>query len=201
MTKIISVYFNGTDESNDVPKEKEGFISLAALLDHMTVKDDLNHHSICVNGCGIETEDIRDIGGIFTFHLEKQVLKIAKHVEETIANSDDKIILNVYGFSRGGAAAFLLCQKLKHISADHLTINIAALEPVPGNFITSVYGDLLLGTNSSLSAAVADLTDCNNIANMFVLFTNEPMPDIFCHAPILPALPINCKVEVDVTPG
>jgi hypothetical protein len=94
-----------------------------------------------------------------------------------------------------------LAQKLKHLSADRLTINIASFEPVPGNFITGVYGDILLGTNSTLSAAVADLTECKNIANMLVLFTNQPLPDIACHGPILPAFPVSAKTEVDVTPG
>jgi len=149
----------------------------------------------------VETQDIRDLGAIFTFHLEKQVLKIAKQVEEMVKSSDDKIVLNVYGFSRGGAAAFWLCQKLKHISPDRLTINVASFEPVPGNFIMGVYGDLLLGTNSTLSAAVADLTECKNIADMLILYTNQPLPDIACHAPILPVLPTTCKTEVDVTPG
>lgn len=199
MTKIISVYFNGTDDRNAVPKH--GRITLAALLDQITIKDDINNYSICVNGCGIETQDIRDLGAIFTFHLEKQVLKIAKQVKDMVNDSEDKVVLNVYGFSRGGAAAFLLCQKLKHISAEYLTINVASFEPVPGNFILGVYGDLLFGTNSTLSAAVADLTECKNIANMLVLFTNKPLPDIACHAPILPALPVSCETEVDVTPG
>src|SRR3990167_5471225 len=198
MVKTISVYFNGTDDDNDVPEH--GRITLAALLDQMTVKDH-NNFSICVNGCGVETQDIRDLGAIFTFHLEKQVLNIAKQVEEMVKSSEDKVVLNVYGFSRGGAAAFWLGQKLKHISADRLTINVASFEPVPGNFITGVYGDLLLGTNSTLSAAVADLTECKNIANALVLFTNQPLPDIACHAPILPSLPTTCKAEIDVTPG
>lgn len=198
MTKTISVYFNGTDDDNDVPEH--GRITLAALLDQMTVEDH-NNFSICVNGCGVETQDIRDLGAIFTFHLEKQVLKIAKQVEEMVKSSEDKIVLNVYGFSRGGAAAFWLAQKVKYIPADRLTLNIASFEPVPGNFITNVYGDLLLGTNSTLSAAIADLTECKNVANALVLFTNQPLPDIACHAPILPALPTTCKTEVDVTPG
>lgn len=199
MSKIISVYFNGTDDEDTVPDY--GCITLAALLHQMTVTDDLHNFSICVNGCGIETRDFRDLGGIFTFHLEKQVLKIANLVEGMVKSSVDEIILNIYGFSRGGAAAFWLCQKLKHIPIDRLKINVVSCEPVPGNFVTVVYGDLLLGINSTLSSAVSNLTPCQNISNMLVLFTNEPLPDIACHAPILPALPSSCNTEIDVTPG
>lgn len=199
MPKTISVYFNGTDDDDHIPNY--GRITLAALLDYITAEDNHNHFSICVNGCGIETQDMRDLGVIFTFHLEKQVLKIAQQVENIIKNSQEQVTLNVFGFSRGGAAAFWLCQKLKHISPDDLTINIAPFEPVPGNFIMGVYGDFLLGTNTTLSAAVADLTECKNIANALVLFTNQPLPDFACHAPILPALPSTCHAEIDVTPG
>ncbi len=199
MTRTFSVYFNGTDDSKDIP-EYGDYVALAALLDHMTVKDNDNF-SLCVEGCGIETRDFRDLGIIFAFHLEQQALKVAKQIEDLVKSSKEKIILNIYGFSRGGVAAFLLAQKLKHISADFLAINIASFEPVPGNFIMGVYGDLLLGAGSTLSAAVADLTECKNIANALVLFTNQPLPDIACHAPILPAFPATSNVEIDVTPG
>jgi hypothetical protein len=199
MSKIISVYFNGTDDTNRIP-EQGMRISLATKLARMTIKSDGNE-SICVNGCGMDNKDIRDLGMIFSYHLANQVSAIARKVEDRIKTGNEKIILNVYGFSRGGAAAFLLCQKLKHISAEYLTINVAAVEPVPGNMITGVYGDVLLGTNCTLSAAVADLTECKNIGNMLILLTNEPLPDMLCHAPILPALPDSCQAEIDVTPG
>ncbi len=197
MTKFVSVYFNGTCDTSTVPEQ--GKISLAALLAH-TTKTDSNNYSFCVNGCG-ESRDIRDFSVVFSFHLEKQVADIIKKIEQIIAESDDKIVLNVYGFSRGGIAAFLLCQKLKNSSKDRLTINVASFEPVPVNFITSVNGDRFFGTKSTLAAMVADLTECDNIDNMLILFTNQPLPDIWGFAPILPALPTTCKLEVDVTPG
>ncbi|MBA3661447.1 MAG: hypothetical protein H0W64_06955 [Gammaproteobacteria bacterium] len=95
----------------------------------------------------------------------------------------------------------MLSQKLKQISPDRLTINIASLEPVPGNFISSVNSDLSMGMKKTLAASVADLTDCKNMANLLVLFTNRPLPDIACQAPILPSYPQTCHAEVDVTPG
>lgn len=79
--------------------------------------------------------------------------------------------------------------------------NIASFEPVPVNFIASVNRDLFFGTKTTLAARVADLTRCDNIGNMLVLFTNQPLPDIWGFAPILPTLPTTCALEVDVTPG
>lgn len=198
MTKIINVYFNGTDDANDIPLN--GRVTLADLLNHLTVTDE-SKHTICVNGCGVDTKYFRDFNGIFAFHQEDQVIEVAKGVQAAVSNSIENVVLNVFGFSRGAAAAFLLAQKLKHIPSSSLTINIAAIEPVPGNFVTAVYGDMLLGVNMTLSAAVADLTKCHNIENMLVLFTNEPLPDFVCHAPILPAFPQSCKAEVDVVAG
>lgn len=194
---VMSVYFNGTDDSDSVPDE--GPITLASLLDHLTKTDDSNV-SICEDGCGVGNHDPRDSGIIFTYNLEKQVKRVAKQVEAFVRASG-KVILNVYGFSRGGVSAFLLCQKLKHIAKDRLTINVASFEPVPGNFIMVAQGDIFFRTNRTLSAAVADLSDCQNIANMLILFTNQPLPDIACHAPILPALPSSCNTVIDVTPG
>lgn len=198
MAKIISVYFNGTCDSNNIPET--GKISLAALLNYMTETNTDSNYSFCINGCG-ESRDIRDFGVVFSFHLEKQVLNLTKQIEEIINADEDNVVLNIYGFSRGGVAAFLLCQIFKLIPEERLTINVAAIDPVPLNFTTSVYGDLLFGTNSTLSSAVADLSECHNIDNMLVLFTNQPMPDIWGFAPILPALPTSCIFDVDVTPG
>lgn len=197
MAKIVNVYFNGTCDSSDVPEE--GKISLATLLAHIT-ETDANNYSFCVNGCG-ESRDVRDLGVLFGFHLEKQVVQIVKEIEDIIAECEDDIVLNVYGFSRGGIAAFLLCQELKNIPKARLTINIASFEPVPVNFIASVNRDLFFGTKTTLAARVADLTRCDNIGNMLVLFTNQPLPDIWGFAPILPTLPTTCTLEVDVTPG
>ncbi|MBA3661446.1 MAG: hypothetical protein H0W64_06950 [Gammaproteobacteria bacterium] len=55
MAKTISVYFNGTDDNNDVPDV--GVITLAALLNEITVKDE-NNISICLTGCGIDNSII-----------------------------------------------------------------------------------------------------------------------------------------------
>lgn len=199
MSKIISVYINGTFDENKVPEK--GSVSLASLLEHLTVNDGPNSFSICINGCGVESRDIRDMRVVFGFHLKKQVAKIAERIEELANESEDNIVLNLYGFSRGGIAAFLLCQKLKHIALERLTINVASFDPVPLNYITSVCTDMFFGTKNTLSGQVADLTQCANLDNLIILFTNYPLPDIMGFAPILPALPATCTAEVDVTPG
>jgi len=128
-------------------------------------------------------------------------MNIVQHVQDLLKENEEKICLNVFGFSRGGVAALLLAQKLKTIPRDRLTINIAALEPVPGNFTTTVDYDLTFKKNKTISSAIYDLSDCNNVDRILLLYINEPMPDVVGHAPILPILPETCRSEIDVTPG
>ena len=107
MSRIVSVYFNGTGDGNYIPVAY-GEVSLAALLEQLTFKDKTKYFSFCVTGCGIETKTFLDFGGLFTFHLESQITKIIKFIEEIIDTYNERIVLNIYGFSRGGIAALSL---------------------------------------------------------------------------------------------
>jgi hypothetical protein len=193
---IFNVYINGTNQSNELGS----FTSLANVLHAMTVQNE-GHASLCLEGCGVNNSDPRDMGAIFTFYLESQVNKVVEQINGIIQNSNDKLILNLYGFSRGGAAVFWMCKKLKNIDPSRLEINVASLEPVPGNFIRASYIDNLSGAGTTLSSQISDLSDCKNINNVLVLFTNIPLDDIACHGPVLPILPASAKTTVDVIPG
>ena len=196
MAKQICVYLNGTDEPARFHDSQ--ITSLANLLHHLTVQDE-NTESICLDGCGINNPWVRDLGAIFTWNLEGQVSEIAKEIR--VKASAEKIVLNIYGFSRGGAGAFWLASKLKDVPAEQLEINILPFEAVPGNFINNVYFDKALALDATLSSQIADLSDCQNIRRVYSLYTNIPLPDIACHGPILPALPAGCEHKVDIVPG
>lgn len=195
MKKTLNIYINGTDESTQL----EGIFSLANLLHALTVQNE-DHTSICLNGCGINNPDLRDLAVIFTHHLETQIDEEVHKIRQRI-EAGEALTLNLYGFSRGGAGVLWMCQKLKDIPADKLSINVCAFEPVPGNFVRVAYADSLLGQNKTLSSLIADLSDCLNIKKMLLLYTHEPMPAIICHGPILPCLPKSADVTVDVVPG
>jgi hypothetical protein len=198
MTKIINVYINGSLDSNKMPLN--GSISLATLLHHLTVRND-NSLSSCINGCALESYDIRDLYMAFSFHTGAQAARIAREVEQEVNDSEDPIVLNIYGFSRGAIAAFMACLKLKHVDRTQLTINVAAFDPVPLNFERSVKADMFFGTGTTLSSKVADLGTCLNVGEMLVLFTNRPYPGFMGFSPILPSLPDTSHFEVDVMPG
>lgn len=196
---MINVFINGKDEMAHDLKKHRGITSLANVLNAL-VKKDRGAINICLNGCGINNSYLRDFGAIFTFNLEQQVNEVIEKVKAEIIKTES-IKLNLYGFSRGGAAVFWICKKLKDIPKEQLTITASAFEPVPGNFMRGVYLDKLIGANTTLSSQISDLSGCKNISRLQVLFTNQPLPYIACHGPILPILPKNCYVDVDVTAG
>jgi hypothetical protein len=147
MAKMINIFINGTDEAVHDLKEHRGITSLANLL-HALAKKDSDTINICLNGCSIDNPYLKDLGAIFTFNLEQQVNEIIKKVKEEIKQTET-VKLNLYGFSRGAAAVFWICQKLKDIPKEQLTITASAFEPVPGNFIRGVYLDKLSGANTT----------------------------------------------------
>lgn len=198
MTKIITIYFNGSNESDKIPEL--GTISLATLLNAITKQDKDHHYSFCITGCNIDNHDYRDLGIVFTFNLQRQVMEVLARIKKIIAEAgQEPIQINLFGFSRGAIAVFWVSQLLKEFK--NVKINLVALDPVPGNLISTAFLDQILGIDMSVSSAVANLTECDNLDKALILFTNEAHPDLACYAPLLPALPSQCKAEVDVTPG
>jgi len=200
MIKTISVYFNGTEDSNKIPST--GPISLSALLHKLTIKDE-NNYSFCIDGCGLSSQDIRDLGIVFTYHLENQVKEITERVKKIITDhKKDQFEIFLYGFSRGGGSVYLFCQQLlKKLSNKNVNIHLCTFDTVPGNFINGVYVDIVLGTNTTFSANIVNLSQCTAIKNALVIFANRPRPTIACQAPLLPEFSETTHLEVDVTPG
>lgn len=195
MPRVVSEYLHGVDPDFNTPR-----ITLADLLCDLSVTD-AAHSVIRVAGFASESDDWRDLGIFFSFSLESQVQKVVDQIEDIIYSDDEPTTLNIYGFSRGGVAAFLLAKKLKHIRPVDLAINIVAIEPVSGNLVTTSTLDFALGMNQTLSSATVDLSDCENLQNVLVLLTHQPTPSVICLAPVLPVFPAHCQLTVDVVPG
>lgn len=202
----MNIYFNGTANNNVVPNEnQQGKITIPAILLKMSIQDE-NNISQAIEGCGMNNPDYRDCRKIFSFNLVKQVEQVAKEINQKIKSRN--INLNIYGYSRGGIGAFLLCKKLKLISPEKLTINVVVIDPVPGNFISTVQADFWFGGYTTLTAGVSDLSDCHNVQTMLLLYMNEPKPHIIsiledqnAFAPLLPSYSKNTKADVDVMRG
>lgn len=204
---ILSVYFDGTDG------RVEHDNSLTSLFYNNTITDNVKTFKLCFNGCGTDNpySTSFDFGGIFTYGLMKQVEAAVKQVKNLLSanENDNTLTVNMYGFSRGGAATFLLTKHLNnlpHGMLERLTINLVALEPVPGNLIKQVGFDVV---GHTLTSHVWDLSNCK-INKMLVLYTNQLLPDFGnslmkivadAHAPILPNYPESCEGTIDVLYG
>ena len=151
-------------------------------------------HNFGFSGCGV---DFGIMGMLWGTGLDKQAETVIAQVEKEIKKGN-KVTLNAYGHSRGGIAALLMAKQLGKINPDLLEINLALLDPVPGNYITTSSMDFL---NISLANKAMDLSDCKPLKKVLALYPFKPLPDIACHAPLFPKYPNHTNVEEDAMPG
>ncbi|MGC1183258.1 MAG: hypothetical protein WA877_10105, partial [Legionella sp.] len=187
MNKTISVYFSGTDFSINNGR------FLATFLFRRTEESDAQI-KMGFNGCGV---DYGFNGGIFGSGLDEQCEKVIDCVVQEI-NAGHQITLNVYGHSRGGIAALLLAKQLGNIDKEKLDINLALLDPVPGNYIITSNIDPF---KISLANKTMDLSDCKPLRKVLALYPYIPLPAIACHAPLLVSYPQETEVEEEVVNG
>jgi hypothetical protein len=187
MNKTISVYFSGTGFSID-----EGNFLASSL--HARTEISESHIKMGFNGCGV---DYGFNGTIFGSGLDEQCEKVIDCVVQEI-NAGHQVTLNVYGHSRGGIAALLLAKQLGDIDKEKLAINLALLDPVPGNFITTSSIDPF---KISLANKTMDLSDCKPLRKVLALYPHIPLPAIACHAPLLVSYSQETEVEEEVVNG
>lgn len=187
MNKIISVYFSGTGFSIN-----EGHFLTSSL--HKRTEESESQIKMGFNGCGV---DYGLSGVIFGSGLDEQCEKVINRIIQEI-NAGHQITLNVYGHSRGGIAALLLAKQLGTIDKDKLAINLALLDPVPGNFITTPTIDPF---KISLANKTMDLSDCKPLRKVLALYPHIPLPAIACHAPLLVSYPEETDVDEEVVNG
>lgn len=209
--KNLIIYMNGTDDalSGELPwlvqmkdsilkKLPMKVIPLTNILLKITKNEENNVFGY--DGCGRNNYDPRDLfSGIFTFHLEKQMKSIAAMVREKVQKQKIRLIL--FGFSRSAAGVLWLCKNLKDIDDTQLEIYGIALEPVPGNYITTTELCEYTGLNLTFAQEIRDLNGCNNVKELHVILTNESLKDIACHAPVIPEGLDETKLKISVFPG
>lgn len=112
-------------------------------------------------------------------------------------SNNSKVTINLCGHSRGGVAALLLAQQLQaHDFVD--SINIAMLDPVPGNLILT---SLIDPFKICLANKSRDLSTCDKVKNVLLLYPGRPMPLFLCHAPMQPTFHEKTNVETVLIPG
>ena len=154
----------------------------------------MNNTKMGFDGCGI-SHGFR--GALFGSGLDEQsdqaIQRIVKEIE-----AGNEVTLNVYGHSRGAVGALLLAQQLSSIDPNKLSINLAMLDPVPGNLITTSTLDPL---NISLANKTMDLSGCKPLKRVLALYPHAPLSSLLAHAPLFVTYPPEVEVEEEVIAG
>lgn len=192
----LEIYMNGT--GMDASRNKPGLAHKRACERQ---KMGLETHYI--PGCNIKTPYRKDLGGIFAWNLETQVTECVQNIvlpklKECISKNE-KLILKVYGLSRGGVGAFLLCKALKDIPSEKLEIHMATIDPAPGNLKITAWFDKLFGFNYTLTNRAADLSDCQNLKRSIIFIASKPHR--VGHACLLPIMPKACDSNIEIANG
>ena len=188
MNKVISVFFSGTD--HDIDNDPNELASVLARL----IDTSPNQLLMGFSGCGVE---FGRRGAIFGTGLDEQCQQVITVVESEIMQGH-KVTLNVFGFSRGAIAALLLAKQLGEISRSLLEINLALLDPVPGNLITTAQLDIL---NITLANKTMDLTDANSVKDVLTLYPHKPLRTLAVHAPLMTKYSPGTHLTEEVVPG
>jgi hypothetical protein len=187
MNKTVSVYFSGTGFSiND-----ERFLASSLFAG---TKESESQIKMGFNGCAV---DYGFNGAIFGSGLDEQSAQVINCVMQEI-KAGHQVTLNIYGHSRGGIAALLLAKQLGNIDNKKFAMNLALLDPVPGNLITTSKIDPF---RISLATKTMDLSDCKSLKKVLALYPHIPLSDIQCHAPLLISYPKESEVQEEVVGG
>lgn len=184
---VLSVYFNGTDARKDDQWNLAGFMAAATQVDG-------EHQMMTFNGCGV---DFGLRGMLFGTGTDIQAKQVADRVI-TLLKEDKRVIVNAYGLSRGAVSCLLLAKMLGHFDQDLVEVNLALMDPVPGNLVTSSKIDF---THRTLARQSMDVSKSRNLKNVLAIYPHEPLPSYAFHAPIFPTYPSSCQVTEEVIPG
>lgn len=184
MKKTISIFFSGTDFRIDNPS------FLTASLYNRTIENETQLKK-GFDGCGV-LYPFR--GGIFGSGLDEQCDEAIQLISKEIAEGHE-ITLNLYGHSRGAVGALMLAQQLSDVDPSLLSINLAMLDPVPGNMTITPNLDPF---NISLANKTMDLTACQPLKKVLALY---PHQSLFFHAPLFVSYPEHIELEEEVIAG
>jgi hypothetical protein len=186
---VLTVYFSGSDHLVTNPE------TLAGLLFKYNNHNSIDQLTRGFDGCGTVAGIF--LGGLFGVGLEGQAREVMRQIQD-LNQLGKKVILNCYGHSRGAIAALLLAKMLGKLSVSQVEINLALLDPVPGNLPFTTKIDFL---DFTLTNQVLNLSDCQNLRKVLCLYPYKPLFYFAGHAPVISIYPKGCVVEEDVILG
>lgn len=185
---VMTAYFCGT--GLEVTNE----YMFTSYLFNQTQADNDNQIKLGFDGTGV-TDGIP--GLLFGEGIEDQCLVVREQVLDLIKRNK-RVKLNCCGYSRGAVAAMILAKKLGSFDPELIEVNLALLDPVPGNWLFTPKIDFLKIT---LANQAMDLSQTKNLKNVLALYCNQELPSYAAHGPLFGKYPSNTKVEQTVVPG
>jgi hypothetical protein len=186
---VLSVFWCGTDGHKELSSTQlQLFGKWCDATDISEVEGPLEwdeessddvHLKLRFDGCYI-TNGL--LGMVFGAGLDAQSKHAYSRVMEIIEKRGARLVLNLFGLSRGAVGCLKLIKKLKAVK-EHLEVNVLAFDPVPGNFVTTAKMDIFHVTHAWSNM---DLRATTCVKDALVLFPYEPLPDHIVHAPMIP---------------
>lgn len=195
MQITLSVVFNGTGHAVDMPKDD--YVPLGnGLISLMEHSETGSQRVMAFDGIGVHRPIM---GTLFGTGMDKDCDDVIQVIEKLISEGHT-VKLNAYGHSRGAVSALMLAKQLSFINPKQLEINLALHDPVPGNLITTGLVDPF---EISLAQKTMDLSGCKPLKDVLVLYPHQPLPGIYCHAPMFVVYPegLKNKIREEVIPG
>ncbi|HVY53341.1 MAG TPA: hypothetical protein VHA13_02360, partial [Gammaproteobacteria bacterium] len=106
-----------------------------------------------------------------------------------------RVTVNCYGYSRGAISALLVAKMLGHVDECLLEVNLALLDPVPGNFTTSVALDAF---DVTLANQVIDLRRSRNLKHVLSFYATH---HLFALTPVVPLYPSHTELQEKTLAG
>lgn len=157
---------------------------LGDLDEDFVRSDDGNglHFKLIFDGCAVAYGTSGMLWGT-GLDAQADLLRSRMTALRDILGKEKRIILNLFGLSRGGVACFIAARKLAKWDPAELDVNILAFDPVPGNFVATAKLDFFGLSNAW---ANMDLTKSAVVKTALLLYPYEALPTLAVHAPMIP---------------
>lgn len=207
---VLSVFWCGTgSDRKGTETQIQLFHAWCQAIDLSDIVGDLNedyitsndeyglHYKLIFDGCAVAYGTSGMLWGT-GLDAQADLLRSRMTALRDILGTERRIILNLFGLSRGGVACFIAARKLAKWDPAQLDVNILAFDPVPGNFVATAKLDFFGFSNAW---ANMDLTKSPVVKTALLLYPYEALPTLAVHAPMIPKFSPTTSVCYEVILG
>ena len=207
---VLSVFWCGTgSDAEDCDTQIQMFYQSCLALDLSHLDTPITeeaftsshgkrgHYKMIFTGCAVA---YGTSGMLWGTGLDKQADLLITRIEELQQGhgTERRLVVNLFGLSRGGVACFIFAKKLSKWDPALIDVNILAFDPVPGNFVATAKLDFFGLTNAWSNM---DLKKSAVVKTALLLYPYEPLPTLAVHAPMIPKFSRTTQVTYEVILG